>query len=134
MTAARTAQPLTLLRRVRLELARDRAHPEGSRNIGYDFIAPIDDHGHIIEAAYHEMKERCRVRRFSETVPDEVGHLVRKPGGAWAFHYDIHGDPQHDQTGYRLDKHQFIPGDYVSLRDKDGELTTYRVISVLELD
>lgn len=134
MTEQNTLSPQALLRRVRLELARDPDHPDGSRNIGYDFIAPIDDSGHIIETAYRQLKDRCRVRRFTEHEPDEVGHIIRKPGGSWAFHYDIHGDPNNDETGYRLDKHVFIPGEYVSLREKDGELKTFRVISVVELD
>ena len=134
MTTGHTKAPLTLLRRVRLELARDPNHPDGSHAIGYDFIAPVGDDGHIIESAYHDLKERCRVRRFSESEPDEVGHVVRKRGGAWAFHYDIHGDPGHDETGYRIDTHRFIPGEYVSLREQNGELKTFRVVSVLELD
>lgn len=134
MSEPHTMAPTALLRRVRLELARGPEHPEGSRAIGYDFIAPIDDKGHIVDSAYRELKERCRVRRFSEHAPDEVGHLIRKRGGAWSFHYDIHGSPDHDETGYRFDSHVFIPGEYISLREKDGELKTFRVISVNELD
>jgi len=34
-----------LLRRVRLELARDHEFPNGSRERGYDFIAPLDGPG-----------------------------------------------------------------------------------------
>jgi len=134
MTSTKITSPITLLRRVRMELARDKDHPEGSRNIGYDFVAPIDDQGHILEKAFHDLKKRCRVRRFASHEAEELGHLVRKPGGAWAFHYDIHGDPSHDETGYRLQTHKFIPGEYVSMREQDGQLKTFRVISVLELD
>lgn len=134
MTQHPPPSALSQLRRVRLELARDPAHPQGSRAVGYDFIAPIDDNGHILEAAFRELKDRCRVRRFAEHEPDEVGHVVRKRGGAWAFHYDIHGDPEHDETGYRLASHVFIPGEYISLREKDGDMKTFRVVSVLELD
>ena len=38
-------RPQTLppsFRRIRLELAREPDHPEGSREIGYDFTAPLD--------------------------------------------------------------------------------------------
>jgi hypothetical protein len=134
MTDATTQTPVSLLRRVRLELAREPGHPDGSRNIGYEFIAPVSDDGRILEDAFHKLKERCRVRRFDEGEPDEVGHVVRKRGGAWAFHYDIHGDPTHDDTGFKLNSHRFVPGEYVSIREPEGQLKTYRVITVLELD
>ncbi len=118
MKNATIEPPATLLRRVRMELAREPGHPEGSRNIGYEFIAPVSHDGHIVEDAYH----------------NEVGHVVRKRGGAWAFHYDIHGDPAHDDTGFKLNSHRFVPGEYVSIREPDGRLKTYRIITVLELD
>ncbi len=134
MAAVQSPSPVTLLRRVRLELAREPGHPLGSRNIGYEFIAPVSDDGRILADIYMQLRDRCRVRRFNEDEPDEVGHVVRKRGGAWAFHYDIHGDPAHDETGYRLNSHRFVPGEYVSIKEPDGDLKTYRVISVLELD
>jgi hypothetical protein len=134
MSLTDQTNPVTMLRRVRLELARDPQHPEGSRLMGYDFIAPLDGTGHIEENAWKALKERCRVRRFSPDQKDEVGHIVRKRGGAWAFHYDIHGDPEHDETGFKLAQHQFVPGEYISLREQDGQLKTFRVISVVELD
>jgi hypothetical protein len=111
MTTMSEHQAQRLLRRVRFELARDHDFPEGSRDRGYDFIAPIDDKGHIVPAAWKLLRERCRVRRFWAAEPDEVGHLVHKPGGAWAFHYDIHGDPAHDETGFRFEKHTLKPGE-----------------------
>jgi hypothetical protein len=134
MKTAVSSSPVTLLRRVRLELAREPGHPEGSRRTGYDFIAPVSDDGRILEDAYHDLKDRCRVRRFNETEPDEIGHVIRKRGGSWAFHYDIHGDASQDETGFRLNSHRFVPGEYVSIKEPDGDLKTYRVISVLELD
>ncbi len=123
-----------LLRRVRLELARDHDFPEGSSDRGYDFIAPLDEDGHLVGAAWKSLRERCRVRRFWPGEREEVGHLVHKPGGAWAFHYDIHGDPNHDETGFHLDTHVFKPGEYVSIKEQDARLRTFRVISVRALD
>ena len=58
---------------------------------------------------------------------------MHKPGGAWAFHYDIHGDPEHDESGFHLDTHVFRPGEYVSLREQDGVMRTFRVVSVRAL-
>lgn len=123
-----------LLRRVRLELARDPDFPRGSRERGYDFIAPLDEDGHIDHEAWKQLKDRCRVRRFWATQPDEIGHIVHKPGGGWAFHYDIHGDPSHDDTGYRFDQHAFLPGEYVSIREQDGVMRAFFVASVREVD
>ncbi|MGE0855395.1 MAG: hypothetical protein AB7L18_04825, partial [Hyphomicrobiaceae bacterium] len=93
------------LKRVRLELARDHDHPTGSRKHGYDFMAPIDYQGHISVDGWHAQRARCRVRRFRAGETDEVGHIVRKPGGSWAFHYDIHGNPDSDESGYRFGDH-----------------------------
>lgn len=128
-----TVSPKDRLRRVRLELARDSDFPEGSRERGYDFIAPLDDDGQIDLESYKALKDRCRVRRFWVGDDDEVGHIVHKRSG-WAFHYDIHGDPGHDESGFRFDTHKFVPGEYVSLKEQDGALRTFRVISVLETD
>lgn len=122
------------LKRVRLELARDHDFPDGSHERGYDFIAPIDDAGHIVVDDWRALKDRCRVRRFWADEPDEVGHIVRKPGGSWAFHYDIHGHADNDEAGYRFDKHVFRPGEYVSIREHDGMLRTFHVRSVVETD
>ena len=126
-------KPETLLRRVRLELARDHDFPNGSAERGYEFIAPLDSKGHIDLEAWKALRERCRVRRFWVNEPDEVGHIVHKRGGTWAFHYDIHGDPSHDETGFRLDAHTFIPGEYISIKEQDEVLRTFRVLWVREI-
>ncbi len=117
------------LKKVRLELARDREHPQGSNRHGYEFVGPLDDNGHLDPAQWKKNRDRCRVRRFWQDEADEVGHLVRKPGGTWAFHYDIHGDAGDDEDGYRLGNHKFAPGEYVSIRD-DEVLRTFRVVRV----
>jgi hypothetical protein len=127
-------KPENLLRRVRLELARDHEFPEGSVERGYDFIAPLDSKGRIDLEAWKALRDRCRVRRFWAHEPDEVGHIVHKRSGAWAFHYDIHGDPSHDESGFRFESHAFVPGEYVSIKEQDGVLRTFRVISVREVD
>jgi hypothetical protein len=122
-----------MLRRVRLELARDHDFPAGSSEHGYDFIAPLDSAGRIDLDAWKELKARCRVRRFGAHEAEEVGHIVHKRTG-WAFHYDIHGDPGHDEAGFRFDSHAFVPGEYVSIKEQDGVLRTFRVASVREVD
>jgi hypothetical protein len=80
------------------------------------------------------LSDRCRVRRFWAREPEEVGHIVHKSGGLWAFHYDIHGDPRHDESGFRFEQHAFIPGEYVSIKEQDDVLRTFRVVSVRNID
>lgn len=126
--------PSTHLRRIRLDLARAPGFPEGSHAHGYDFIAPIGEDGHIMAEEWKRVRERCRVRRFWGHEADEIGHLIRKPGGSWAFQYDIHGPEGSDETGYRFDTHVFKPGEYVSIREHDGVLRTFFVRSVVDLE
>jgi len=115
---------------VRLELARDRDFPEGSGAHGYEFVAPLTPAGHIDGDGWSAHRQRCRVRRFWDGEPDERGHLVRRRGGTWAFHYDLAGDPDEDEPGFKFDTHVFKAGEYVSLREQDGEMRTFRVAFV----
>jgi hypothetical protein len=119
------------LKKIRLELARNPEFPEGSRKHGYVFLAPLDSSGHIIVASWREQRAQCRAMRFWDG-DNEYGHLVRKPGGAWAFRYDIPGDEEDDDTGYRFGEHAFRIGDYVSIKEHDDEMRTFRVVSVTE--
>ena len=120
---------------IRLELARDEEFPQGSREHGYDITAPVNDEGQLDPEGWKQHKDRCRVRRFWGDEEEDIGHLVRKPGGSWAFHYDIHGDPDDDEGGYRFNLHRFVPGEYVSIRDHDSdEMRTFKVVSARSID
>ena len=68
-------------KRIRLELARSKEFPTGSARHGYEFVAPLDDNGHIDPKLWQEHRDHCRVRRFWNDEPDEIGRLVHKPGG-----------------------------------------------------
>jgi hypothetical protein len=118
-----------MLTKIRLELARDHEHPEGSHAIGYEFAAPLDANGKIDAAEWHKRRENCRVVRFRPGEADDIGHLIRKRGGSWAFHYDIESDEEDDEAGYRFGDHAFKLGEYVSIRE-DDDLRTFRVVRV----
>jgi len=118
------------LQTIRLELARDRDFPEGSTRHGYEFTAPLRADGHIDVEGWRAKRQSCRVRRFWEGVDDEQGHLVHTRGGAWAFRYDIEGDPDDEEAGYKFDSHAFLEGEYVSIREHDGQLRTFKVARV----
>lgn len=114
-------------RRIRLELAREPGHPEGSHRFGYEFVAPLGDEGRIDPKLWKAHRDECRVVRFR---PDDrdVGHLVHRPGGSWAFHYDVDGDEE-DEPGYRFGDERFVVGEYVSIREGD-KTHTLQVTSV----
>ncbi len=122
------------LKKIRLELARDHDYPQGSSQHGYEFVAPIDANGAIMPNEWKAHRDQCRVKRFWGQEAPEVGHLIRKPGGSWAFHYDIDGDIDDDDAGYRFGTHAFQSGEYVSIREQDEEMRTFRVVSVTPLE
>ena len=120
------------LKRIRLNLARTKEFPGGSARHGYEFVAPLDDTGHIDAEGWRKDRDHCRVRRFWGDEEEDIGHLVHRPGGSWAFRYDIAGD-EDDEAGYKFGQHAFAPGEYVSIRDEDGELHTFQVVTVMDV-
>ena len=114
-------------RRIRLELAREPGHPAGSRRHGYVFVAPLDESGRIDAKLWKQNRDDCRVVRFRPN-DEDIGHLIHRPGGSWAFHYDIDGD-EDDEVGFRFDDEKFVIGEYVSIRE-DEAMHTFRVTSV----
>jgi hypothetical protein len=122
------------LYKIRLELARDHDFPDGSRMRGYEFTAPLDEEDRIDHEAWKTHRDKCRVLRFWEGKDDEVGHLIRKPGGSWAFHYDLLGDPDDDESGYRFGNHVFRPGEYVSIKEHDDVMRTFKVVMAQPLE
>jgi hypothetical protein len=143
MSASTKAQSIPTgavpLKRVRLELARAPDFPDGSRDHGYDLIIPIDQDGHVSASGWKMDRDHCRVRRFWGREAEMIGHIVHKPGGTggiWAFHYDIRAAKQalHDETGFHFETRLFKPGEYVSIREQDGELLTFRVQAVVDVE
>lgn len=119
------------LKVVRLNLARNKEHPDGSDKYGYRFTAPLDADGHLDAALWKKEREKCRVVRFWGGEEEDIGHLVHH-GTSWGFHYDLSGD-EGDEFGFKLGNHQFVPGEYVSIRDDEGKLNTFYVVTVLDV-
>jgi hypothetical protein len=114
---------------IRLELAREPGHPEGTRTTGYLLIAPLDENARLSAELWRKHKDQCRVRRFHEGEDDVVGRLARRAGGAWYFDYDPDSS-RDDESGHRLGEERFMAGEYVSVADEHGHMHTYRVVSV----
>lgn len=125
----------TMLQRIRLHLARSREFPEGSARHGYEFLAPLDEKGFIDAEAWKNVREACTVTRFWGNEEHEHGYIVRRAGGvsgaSWVFDYE-QGVSDDDETGYRFGEHAFVPGEYVSIRDEDGDMHTFVVFSVTQ--
>jgi hypothetical protein len=121
------------LKRIVLHLARSREHPEGSHLHGYEFIAPLDERGFLDAEAWKAKRNLCTVRRFWGHEEEEHGRLVLRPGGkggaTWTFDYDSASDAD-DEPGFRLESRALKPGEYVSIRDDEGEMHTFRVAAV----
>jgi hypothetical protein len=115
-------------KRIRLVLAREPGHPEGSGAISYSLVAPLSSEGHIDANAWQAHKDDCRVVRSRPNQDPVIGHLRRRPGGSWAFHYELQGG-EDDDPGYRFDQHRFVVGEYVTLIEDDGQ-HPYRVAAV----
>jgi len=121
------------MKRIRLALARDHEFSTGSRERGYEFAAPLDDKGNLLADEWRASKDRCRVKRFWAGEKDEIGHVVHRRGGSWAFDYDAKRSDD-DEAGFKFDRHHFVPGEYVSITEHDGVMRTFRVMWVRDLD
>ncbi len=115
-------------RRIRLELAREKGHPVGSSSSGYVLVAPLDADGRLDSAVWRQHRDLCRVIRFRPEEPDDIGHLIRRPNGSWAFHYDVEGGID-DESGHRLENDRFLTGEYVAIEEEHGA-HTFQVASV----
>jgi len=117
------------LKTILLELARNPDWPEGSSQHGYELRAPLREDGGLDAEAWRSLKKTAdiRVRRFWPGEPDRYGELIHTQRG-WAFSYEP-GDAD-DEALFRLDRHLFRPGEYVTVTEPSGVAHTFRVASV----
>jgi hypothetical protein len=114
-------------RTVRLLLAREKDHPAGEHEVGYDILVPLEKDGQLIPAEWKSHQEACRVRRFRNGENDRIGRLRRKPGGQWYFDY-AEGE-RDDEIGFRFGEERFVTGEYVSIAS-GGAQHTYQIARV----
>ncbi len=115
------------LKRIRMELARTHEAPEGTPYCGYEFTAPLDGAGKLDLQQWKRDKDKCTVRRFWKSTTDEHGRLAHHQGGHWAFAWPG-GD--REEPIFRLDKHAFVTGEYVSVTEHDGIERPFRIVDI----
>ena len=126
--AAEREEETLSLKTIRLELARTADFPEGSARRGYEFKAPLTADGHIDADAFAGLRVQCNCRRCGDGVPDIEGTMHHTRHRTWAFSY-APGDDD-DEPFYRLEQHVFRPGDYVTIRERDGRALPFKVVKV----
>ncbi|BBK38898.1 hypothetical protein STAQ_39760 [Allostella sp. ATCC 35155] len=117
-----------MLRRIRLELARTKDYPEGSHAHGYELVAPLTADGRLDVEAWRANRQICTVHRFWKGEDDQTGQLVRTRSERWAFSYEPGAED--DEAIHRLEDHRFVEGEYVSVREPDGETHPLVVVQV----
>ncbi|NNG05567.1 MAG: hypothetical protein HKM95_15910 [Inquilinus sp.] len=117
------------LKKIRLELARTPEFPLGSRNHGYEFVAPLTGDGHFDDNEWRGNRAKCTVRRFWPREDDELGHLVHTRHRTWAFHYDG-TDPDEDEPIFKFDRHLMKEGEYVTITEHDGVARPFKMVKV----
>jgi hypothetical protein len=122
------------LRKVTLHAARSKQFPDGSTRHGYDFVAPLSPEGRIDLEGWKAHRGECFVHRFWGDEPAERGLLMHRAGGrggsTWVFELGAGSKLDEAEAGYRFGDHVFSAGEYVSIREEDGDLFTFRVVSV----
>jgi hypothetical protein len=119
-----------MLQLVTLHLARSSEFSRGSAERGYEIVAPVDASGHLDPKEWRKVRAQCCVTRFWRDEGERRGMLLHRAGGAsgatWRIHYD--GQPtEHQEKGVHLETHRFAEGEYLSLRDEDGRLNTFKI-------
>lgn len=114
------------LTRIILRLGRNPpAHPDGNDDYGYVIQAPLGADHKLDPALWREKRELCTVRRFhpQETAADG---FLRHRGDSWYFWYD-EADEGPEEPLFKLAAKELRPGEYVTVREGDGDILTFRV-------
>ena len=110
---------------VRLELARCREFPEGSKTHGYALRLPLDAEGRLSSGNWPRQRHHADFTRFwGEEL--ESGRLVHGRHG-WGLAFD---DDSEVEPIFRSADHRFAEGEYISITERDGMTRTFRVVAV----
>ena len=91
-------------------------------------VGALDSEDRIDARLWRKHRDACPVVRQRPDEQDKHGHLVRRPGGGWGFHYDNEAGLS-DEIGYHFADERFVVGEYVSINER-GKMHPYRVTTV----
>lgn len=119
--------------RITLRLARNPGteFANGDDRYGYTLVAPLDSAGLLDEAAWKASHDKCTVRHFSPDLPAPRDGLLKRRGGNWYFDYEA-GSTDDDEPVFKLGRHPFKSGEYVTVTDEDDRPLTYAVKEVVK--
>ena len=109
---------------IRLDLARSREFPQGSREHSYLLRAPLDGQQTVDLEGLHAAPEKAEVLRSRPDEAEMRGYLIHKRRG-WVFSYGP-GDTD-DEPVFHLESHPLRIGEYVTVTEGDGTPLPYRV-------
>lgn len=121
------------LARVILRLGRnpEAGFPDGDDNYGYVIHAPLDADGKLDSELWRDKREQCTVRRFrpNETAADG---WLRQRADQWYFWYDEEDEGPAEPL-FKLGARELRPGEYVTVREGDGDVLTFRVAEAVRV-
>jgi hypothetical protein len=120
--------------RITLRLARNPGteFANGDDRYGYTLVAPLDADGLLDASAWKLSHDTCTVRHFSPDLPAPREGLLKRRGDNWFFDYEA-GSTEDDEPVFKLGRHPFRAGEYVTVTDEDDRPLTYAVKDVTAL-
>lgn len=115
-----------------MRLGRSPGYPDGDLGRGYKLIAPLDDNGRLDVNEWRVAGDRCKVTRFAPGRDRSADGYLSRRGSNWYFHYDD-VDKGDDEPVCGLGEHRLLLGDYVTIREADGQDLTYRITQQMPL-
>lgn len=121
------------LSRITLRLARNPGteFANGDDHRGYTLVAPLDANGFLDEAAWRASAAKCTVHHFAPDLAGPRDGLLKRRGDNWYFDYEAGTDD--DEPVFKLGRHPFRTGEYVTVTDEDGRPLTYAVREVTRI-
>jgi hypothetical protein len=116
------------LSRITLRLARNPGteFANGDDRYGYTLLAPLDASGLLDAATWKANHDKCTVRHFSPALPEPREGLLKRRGDNWFFDYEA-GTTDDDEPVFKLGRHPFKTGEYVTITDENDRPLTYQV-------
>jgi hypothetical protein len=120
------------LSRITFRLARNPGteFPNGDEHRGYVLVAPLNNKGFVDAAEWKHNEDKCTVLHFSPDFERPKHGVLRRRGENWFFDYEQR-TTEDDEPVFKLGRHPFIVGEYVTVTDENDRPLTYQVKEVI---